>query len=317
MKTLTKEQINKLPLDKYIFWLNSMTTPELHEQFPGEFHVLKASDNQNESVTNLLANDAILWKFVKTHAQKLASELTEKESGGKTVEETRKMDKETQCNNIIKKIKETWTPDNRTFEEAELDAKGRKTAGEISKIADEYSELAIKEYPTEIKEGMALHYARGYMACQIELSQFQQPEITNEMIAIYFNNHSDNFIWDGKARKPVQTRSEVIETIRWALSLKVQPERGEQHNTCDGCQMFQDCGCMLDDSCPECVDHHLWTPKEQPSDEDKYPEWKKMCKNCIHWHGIDRGEGFVKIKGRCDKKHQEKWADDLCSDFDK
>jgi len=247
MKTLTKEQINKLPLDKYIFWLNSMTTPELHEQFPGEFHVLKASDNQNESVTNLLANDAILWKFVKTHAQKLASELTEKESGGKTVEETRKMDKETQCNNIIKKIKETWTPDNRTFEEAELDAKGRKTAGEISKIADEYSELAIKEYPTEIKEGMALHYARGYMACQIELSQFQQPEITNEMIAIYFNNHSDNFIWDGKARKPVQTRSEVIETIRWALSLKVQPERGEQpsnedikRKTCWGCKYLED-----------------------------------------------------------------------------
>jgi len=79
MKTLTQEQIIEMPLDEYIFWLNSMTTPELHEQFPGEFHVLKASDNQNESVTNLLANDAILWKFVKTHAQKLASELTKKE----------------------------------------------------------------------------------------------------------------------------------------------------------------------------------------------------------------------------------------------
>jgi len=49
--------------------------------------------------------------------------------------------------------------------------------------------------------------------------------------------------------------------------LQAQPSEQENHDTCDGCQMFQDCGCMLDDSCPECVDHHLWTPKSQPEKE--------------------------------------------------
>jgi hypothetical protein len=35
----------------------------------------------------------------------------------------------------------------------------------------------------------------------------------------------------------------------------------DEHTTCDGCQMFQDCGCMLDDSCPDCFEHNQWTPK--------------------------------------------------------
>ena len=83
----TKEQIDKMPLDKYIFWLNSMTTAELHKEFPGEFNKLKAGDSQGETVKNMLANDAILWRFVKTHAQKLASELTEKESEVRTAGE--------------------------------------------------------------------------------------------------------------------------------------------------------------------------------------------------------------------------------------
>jgi hypothetical protein len=47
-----------------------------------------------------------------------------------------------------------------------------------------------------------------------------------------------------------------------AQSKQKEPEK-EMHTTCDGCQMFQDCGCMLDDSCPECVEHHLWTPREE------------------------------------------------------
>jgi len=37
----------------------------------------------------------------------------------------------------------------------------------------------------------------------------------------------------------------------------------EEHKTCDRCQMFSESGCMLDDSCPECVEHHLWTPKKE------------------------------------------------------
>jgi len=48
---------------------------------------------------------------------------------------------------------------------------------------------------------------------------------------------------------------------------KIKEESTEEHTTCDGCQMFAECGCMLDDSCPECVEHHLWTPKEDKPTE--------------------------------------------------
>ncbi len=45
-------------------------------------------------------------------------------------------------------------------------------------------------------------------------------------------------------------------------SLESEPETNK-HNTCDGCQMFQDCGCMLDVSvCPDCWEHDMWNAKE-------------------------------------------------------
>ena len=46
--------------------------------------------------------------------------------------------------------------------------------------------------------------------------------------------------------------------------LKEMKTKTEEHTTCDGCQMFQDCGCMLDVSiCPDCWEHDMWTPKRQ------------------------------------------------------
>jgi hypothetical protein len=86
-----------MPLDKYVFWLNSMTTTELHKEFPGEFHVLKASDSVDESVKNVLANDAILWRMVKEHAQKLA-ELNRKHKPDKKLN-----DMETEANTYANK----------------------------------------------------------------------------------------------------------------------------------------------------------------------------------------------------------------------
>jgi hypothetical protein len=41
----------------------------------------------------------------------------------------------------------------------------------------------------------------------------------------------------------------------------------EKHETCDGCQMFSESGCMLHDSCPECIEHHLWTPEAEEMKE--------------------------------------------------
>jgi len=37
----------------------------------------------------------------------------------------------------------------------------------------------------------------------------------------------------------------------------------EEHETCDGCRFDQDCGCMLDDSCPDCFERNMWTPKKK------------------------------------------------------
>jgi hypothetical protein len=46
--------------------------------------------------------------------------------------------------------------------------------------------------------------------------------------------------------------------------LEKELEQKPEHETCDGCVMFQDCGCMLDDSCPPCFEHSSWTPKHNP-----------------------------------------------------
>ena len=55
-----------------------------------------------------------------------------------------------------------------------------------------------------------------------------------------------------------------IEKFKSELAtLESQLEKKEEHITCDGCQMFQDCGCMLDVSvCPDCFEHDQWTPKK-------------------------------------------------------
>jgi len=44
---------------------------------------------------------------------------------------------------------------------------------------------------------------------------------------------------------------------------QAEAEPIEKHDTCDGCQMFSECGCMLDDSCPDCDEHYFWTPKDK------------------------------------------------------
>lgn len=60
-------------LSEYVSWLNSMTTPELIKEFPGQFHTLNAKESSAECVKKMLANDAILWRMVKEYNQKLLS----------------------------------------------------------------------------------------------------------------------------------------------------------------------------------------------------------------------------------------------------
>ncbi len=52
-----------------------------------------------------------------------------------------------------------------------------------------------------------------------------------------------------QSEQPTVSKKESVEQI--------------EHETCDGCQMLQECGCMLDDSCPECFEHSQWISREQ------------------------------------------------------
>jgi hypothetical protein len=67
----TPDEIKAMTLREFVFFLNSLTTTELHKQFPGRFHTLKASDSVTESSMNMLANDAILWHMVKDKAREV------------------------------------------------------------------------------------------------------------------------------------------------------------------------------------------------------------------------------------------------------
>lgn len=63
-------------LSEYIHWLHSMTTTELLREFPREFHLLDACDDNAKSVTKILANDAILWHKVVEYNKALARNNT-------------------------------------------------------------------------------------------------------------------------------------------------------------------------------------------------------------------------------------------------
>ena len=67
----TPEEIKAMTLREFVFFLNSLTTSELYRQFPGRFHMLKASDSIKESAMNMLANDAILWQMTKDKAREV------------------------------------------------------------------------------------------------------------------------------------------------------------------------------------------------------------------------------------------------------
>jgi hypothetical protein len=63
-------------------------------------------------------------------------------------------------------------------------------------------------------------------------------------------------------------------------------EPAKEHETCDGCVCFQDCGCMLDDSCPPCFEHSMWSaidndPTEEPS---KGTELKNQILALLYQH---------------------------------
>ena len=77
-------------------------------------------------------------------------------------------------------------------------------------------------------------------------------EKQSELITYLFIEYGDRFMDD---KRYIKHKSELA-------TLKAEEEI---HETCDGCQMFHKCGCMLDDSCPECVEHHLWTKKVEQS----------------------------------------------------
>jgi len=193
---MKKEEIEKMPLDKYIFWLNSMTITELHKEFLGEFYVLKASDSKDESVMNILANDAILWRFVKEHAQRLA-ELSDSEP------------------EVIRTAEEI---NQKAKEYAKLRVKELIDSGTLEPSEDEIADIE-------------LDFARGYTTCQVEFSQCQKAPITDEEIRKALENliFTSEKLWD-KVKNIKDTEAfivshPIIEEAKTALASlsKAQP----------------------------------------------------------------------------------------------
>ena len=60
MEIKSSKQIEEMSLREFVFFLNSLTTTELYKQFPGEFHVLKASDSVHESVDKVVAKRTLV-----------------------------------------------------------------------------------------------------------------------------------------------------------------------------------------------------------------------------------------------------------------
>ena len=59
-----------MSLTDFVFFLNSLTTVELHQQFPNTFNKLSSAYGVHETVKKSLANDAIMWRLVKHKAKK-------------------------------------------------------------------------------------------------------------------------------------------------------------------------------------------------------------------------------------------------------
>ena len=69
-------QTNKLmSANDLISFLNSLTTSEMIELFPGRFHNLIDLDSKIETVMNRLSNDARLWKMMINSMQLQKSKL--------------------------------------------------------------------------------------------------------------------------------------------------------------------------------------------------------------------------------------------------
>jgi hypothetical protein len=65
-----------LPLSEFVHFLNCMTTTELLNEFPNSFHLITPNDSVQQNVEKLLANDGILWRFVKEYNQFLMKKIT-------------------------------------------------------------------------------------------------------------------------------------------------------------------------------------------------------------------------------------------------
>ena len=63
---LIAEKFRKLEeLSDFVSKLNSLTTTELINEFPGTFHYPTPQKTVKESANQFIANDAIIWRLVK------------------------------------------------------------------------------------------------------------------------------------------------------------------------------------------------------------------------------------------------------------
>lgn len=100
----------------------------------------------------------------------------------------------------------------------------------------------------------------------------QYIEKLEELIRWAYNK---NTYYDGK-------RVSKLFTEIASLKQQIEAEEKTEHETCDGCVCFQENGCMLDDSCPPCFEHSMWSaidndPFEKQEEKTVSDEYCDLC----------------------------------------
>ena len=96
---------------------------------------------------------------------------------------------------------------------------------------------------------------------------------------------SDSFKdMEGYGYKALASSQKITQFESELATLDKETEQGEEkHETCDGCIMLSDCGCMIDDSCRPCVDRDQWTSQEQMDKriDDAFIEISHHCELAV------------------------------------
>ena len=141
---------------------------------------------------------------------------------------------------------------------------------EIGKLQDELQSIIATKVQTEnqntedIKQKFCSELES--ILSGVKLKNYRTDDGDSFPLVDHLSETTDNTISSGK-----EEISNIVEQIYFQLDeLSIfkslsssQDESKEEHKTCDGCVVFGENGCNLDDSCQECIDRDMYTSQEQ------------------------------------------------------